>query len=96
MHSPLDEAIERAAKRKFGLILGCSRLSKLKPGLRSKSAVAAYSLPSRLRFKLTEPPGEEFGIDATHRRLCVEATTHSKAGRNVITKICVVDSSSEL
>ena len=47
MRAALDEAIECAVKRKFGSMLGCPNLSKLKSGLKTKSAVAASSLPSR-------------------------------------------------
>ena len=43
MRSALDEAIKRAAKHEFGLILASSHLSKLKPGLQSKSAVVTTS-----------------------------------------------------
>ena len=48
MRAGLDEAINYAVKRKFGSILGCQSLSKLKSGLKMKSAVAACNLPSRL------------------------------------------------
>ena len=48
MHLALDEATKRTAKRKFGLMFNCLHLSKLKPGLKSKSAVATCSLPSCL------------------------------------------------
>ena len=47
MRSALGGAIERAAKREFGLMLGGSHLLKLKPSLKLKSAVAACSFLSR-------------------------------------------------
>ena len=47
MRTALDEAINCAVKREFCSMLGCPNLSKLKSGLKMKSAVAACNLPSR-------------------------------------------------
>ena len=47
MRTALDEAINCAVKREFCSMLGCPNLSKLKSGLKTKSAVAACNLPSR-------------------------------------------------
>ena len=87
MHSALDEALELTAIREFGSMLGYPNLSKLKPCFKSKSDVAACSLPSGLCSKLIEPPDKDVGVDVTHCLSCVIATTSAKAGRYVITNI---------
>ena len=46
MCAALVKAIDCAVKREFGSMLGCPNLSKLKSGLKTKSAVAACILPS--------------------------------------------------